>query len=97
MVKMAKENTGWGYTRIVGALRDLGLIISRTTVQRVLRENGIEPAPTRNRGISWATFMKVHLGEPVAADFFTVEVLRPFGLIRYYVFSSWTSKRATCR
>lgn len=86
IIQMAKENTSWGYTRIVGALKNLGISISRTTVKRILKENGIEPAPIRKKGMSWSTFIKAHLGEIVAADFFTVEILRPFGLIRYYVF-----------
>jgi hypothetical protein len=28
IVRMAKENTSWGYTRIVGALKNLGITIS---------------------------------------------------------------------
>ena len=36
--------------------------------------------------MAWSTFIKIHLGEIVAADFFTVELLKPFGLVRYYVF-----------
>ncbi|MBN1652911.1 MAG: transposase [Deltaproteobacteria bacterium] len=85
IVQMAKENPTWGYTRIVGALKNLGITICRTTVKHILNEHGIEPAPKRGKGMSWATFIKVHFGEIVATDFFTVEVLRPFGLVRYYV------------
>jgi putative transposase len=83
--RMAKDNNSWGYTRIVGALKNLGIRIDRTTVKRVLKDLGIEPAPVRRKGMPWATFIKAHLGELVAADFFTVEILRPFGLVRYYV------------
>ncbi len=86
IIRMAEENTGWGYTRIVGALKNLGIIISRTTVKNILKDRGIEPAPKRGKGMDWSTFIKIHLGELVAADFFTVELLRPFGLVRYYVF-----------
>jgi putative transposase len=85
IVQIAKENAGWGYTRIVDALKNLGITISRTTVKHILKEHGIEPAPKRGKGMSWATFIKVHFGEIVATDFFTVEILRPFGLVRYYV------------
>ncbi|MBN1655979.1 MAG: transposase [Deltaproteobacteria bacterium] len=85
IIQMAKENPTWGYTRIVGALKNLGITISRTTVKNILNEHGIEPAPKRGKGMSWATFIKVHFGEIVATDFFTVEILRPFGLVRYYV------------
>jgi putative transposase len=85
IVQMAQENISWGYTRIVGALKNLGICIDRTTVKGVLKDHGIDPAPARRKGMSWATFIKAHLGEIVAADFFTVEILRPFGLVRYYV------------
>ena len=83
--RMAKDNKSWGYTRIVGALKNLGICIDRTTFKRVLKDLGIEPGPDRRKGMSWSTFIKAHLGEIVAADFFTVEILRPFGLVRYYV------------
>jgi len=86
IVRMAKENVSWGYTRIVGALKNLGIIISRTTVKNILKDHGVEPAPKRGEGMDWSTFIKIHLGEIVAADFFTVEILKPFGLVRYYVF-----------
>jgi putative transposase len=82
---MAKENAGWGYTRIVGALKNLGITISRITVKNILKTHGIEPAPTRDKGMSWATLIEIHLGSIVAADFFTVEILRPFGVVRFFV------------
>jgi len=85
IVLIAKENLSWGYTRIVGALKNLGITIDRTTVKTILKVHGIEPAPTRSKGMSWSTFIKSHLGEIVAADFFTVEILGLFGLLRYYV------------
>jgi hypothetical protein len=47
VVKMARENEGWGYTRIKGALQNLGYKVGRGTIQRILRENGIDPAPLR--------------------------------------------------
>lgn len=85
VVRMAKENPRWGYTRIRGALYNLGHDIGRNTVKRILEENGIEPAPERGRRIPWSTFLKAHWGAISAADFFTVEVLRPHGLVRYFV------------
>ena len=71
---MAKDNPTWGYTRIRGALRNLGHHIARNTVKRILREHGLEPAPERGKKTSWATFIKSHLGVIAAADFFTVDV-----------------------
>jgi putative transposase len=86
VVAMATANGGWGYTRIRDALRYLGHEIGRNTVKRILLDHGIEPAPERNRKTSWKTFIRAHLGEIAAADFFTVEVLTLAGLVRYFVF-----------
>src|SRR5499427_6513491 len=47
IVQMAKENRSWGYTRIQGALGNLGHRVGRGTIANVLKENGIEPAPER--------------------------------------------------
>ena len=85
VLRMARENAGWGYTRIRGALRNLGHDVGRNTVKRILPERGIEPAPERRKRIPWSTFLKAHWGAIAATDFFTVEVLTTRGLIRYFV------------
>jgi len=85
LVRMAQENPRWGYTRIQGALLNLGHNIGRNTIKRILKEHGIQPAPLRGRTMSWSTFIKAHLGAIVAADFFTVEVVSFYGLIRYHI------------
>jgi hypothetical protein len=46
---MARENAGWVYTRIVGALSNVGYKISRSTIANVLELNGIDPAPRRGK------------------------------------------------
>jgi putative transposase len=86
VIRMAKENPGWGYTRIRDALRHLGHEIARNTVKRILADNGIEPAPERDGKVSWKTFIKSHLGDIAGVDFFSVEVLTLRGLVRYMVF-----------
>ena len=86
LVEMAIRNTSWGYTRLRGALKNVGYAIGRNTIKRILKEQGIEPAPLRRRHYTWATFIKAHLSAITAADFFTVEVLTWAGLIRYHVF-----------
>ena len=83
IVRMARENHRWGYTRIRGALRNIGHEIGRNTIKRILSMNGIRPAPSR--GMSWETFLRAHWGTLAAADFFSIEVLSHFGLIRYFV------------
>ena len=85
VIRMARENPGWGYTRIRDGLRHLGHEIGRSTVKRILLEHGIEPAPERNRTTSWESFLTAHWGAIAAADFLTVEVLTLGGLVRYHV------------
>jgi transposase InsO family protein len=85
VVQMALENVRWGYTRIRGALHNLGIQIGRNTIKRILLEHGIEPAPERSKRMPWKTFLKSHFGEIAAADFFTVEGLTLVGLVRYHV------------
>ena len=47
VVRMARENSGWGYDRIVGAMANLGYTISDQTVGNILQRHGILPAPKR--------------------------------------------------
>ena len=51
VVRMAKENRSWGYDRIVGALANLGYIISDQTVGNILKRHGVPPAPERKTAI----------------------------------------------
>ena len=83
VVRMAVENPQWGYTRIRGALSNLGHEIARTTVKRILHDHGIDPAPERSRRIPWKTFLQAHWESLAACDLFTVEVLTLAGLRRY--------------
>jgi transposase InsO family protein len=85
IIRMARDNPRWGYTRIRGALRNLGHEIGRNTIKRILLENGIDPAPFRKKSMPWATFLKAHWGAIAATDFFSVEVLTRTGLARYFV------------
>jgi putative transposase len=85
VVKLAQENPGWGYTRLRDALGNLGHEIDRTTIQVILAEHGLEPAPERSKRMPWKTFIKAHLGALGAMDFFNVEVLSLTGLVRYSV------------
>ena len=87
VIAMALANLGWGYTKIRDALRTgLKIEIGRTTVANILLEEGIEPAPEREKKRTWKQFMKSHWNTLYACDFFSVEALGPFGTIRYMVF-----------
>src|SRR6202142_142340 len=85
LLTMARENPSWGYTRLRGALRHVGHDLGRSTIQRILKEHGIEPAPVRGKTMPWKTFLKAHWGAIAAADFFSVEALTGGGLVRYLV------------
>lgn len=47
VVRMTRENPGWGYTRIHGALRNLDIKVGRGTIRRILKDHLIESAPAR--------------------------------------------------
>jgi transposase InsO family protein len=79
---MAEENPTWGYTRIQGALKNLGHRVGRSTIRRILKAAGLPPVP--QRPTSWQTFLKAHWGVIAGADFFTTEVWTWRGLVTYY-------------
>jgi putative transposase len=83
VVRLAKENAGWGYRRIIGELRKLRLRICRSSVRRILKDEGLTPSPTR-RGRAeetvWRKFIRLHVNRLVACDFFTKSVITPLGV-----------------
>ena len=84
VVRLARENR-WGYTRILGELRKLGITcISRQTVKAILKEHGIAPAPDRPSG-SWSEFIRIHADTLWQCDFLTKPIWTPKGLINLYV------------
>jgi len=85
IVRMASENLDWGYDRIVGALANLGYVISDQTVGNILQRHGVPPAPERKYTTPWSAFIRTHLALLAGTDFFTAEVLTLRGLVTYYV------------
>src|SRR5262245_5048100 len=81
VVRLARENPRWGYPRIVGECKKLGVRVSATSVRRILRRHGLGPAPRRG-GPSWAGFLRAQAAGVLACDFFTVETVV---LTRLYV------------
>jgi hypothetical protein len=67
VLRMATENPKWGYTRIQGALKNLGHHVARSTIATVLKQQGIPPSG--ERPISWQTFLRAHWSGFIAADF----------------------------
>lgn len=85
ILRMALENPSWGYTRIRGAIANLGHKVGRGTIAKVLNEHGIKPAPERDRHTRWSTFLKAHWECLTATDFLSVEVHTIRGLVTYYI------------
>jgi hypothetical protein len=61
VVRFARENRGWGYDRIVGALANLGHPVSDQTVGNILRRYNLAPAPERRRTTTWKEFIRSHV------------------------------------
>ena len=78
VLKIAQE-TGWGYTRILGELRKLGIkSISRQTVVNILKEKGHDPYSRRGPG-SWDELLKMHAETLWQCDFFSKRVISRLG------------------
>ena len=45
VLRLARENPSWGYLRIVGELRKLGIPVSASSVRNILAKAGVPPAP----------------------------------------------------
>src|SRR6185437_8904859 len=74
VLRLARENESWGYRRIHGELAGLGITVAPSTVWRILKSAGIEPAPRRN-GPGWAEFLRSQARGIFALDFFTADLL----------------------
>lgn len=84
ILKLAREND-WGYTRILGELRKLGIkAVSRNTVKNILKAHGLEPGPQRGAG-TWDEFLKIHGATLWQCDFYAKKVLTLKGMRDLYL------------
>jgi putative transposase len=74
VLRLARENPGWGYRRIHGELAGLGVQVSASTVWEILKKAGLDPAPRRT-GIAWSLFLRSQAEAILACDFFTADLL----------------------
>ncbi len=84
ILRLARENS-WGYTRILGELKKLGIkSVSKSTVRNILKAAGLEPGPDRGEG-SWDEFLKIHAETLWACDFLSKKIWTMRGLVDYFV------------
>jgi putative transposase len=74
VLRLARENSTWGYRRIHGELRRLGYRIGASTVWTILQRAGVDPAPRRS-ALTWRQFLRVQAEGVLAVDFFTVDTV----------------------
>jgi putative transposase len=72
VARLARENPGWGYRRIVGELQSLGIAVSASSMRTIVLRHGLPPAPQRDE-LSWRNFLRQQAATTLACDFFTVE------------------------
>ena len=74
VLRLARENPGWGYRRIHGELAGLGAKIAASTVWEILKNAGIDPAP-RRADPTWPQFLRSRAEAILACDFLTADLL----------------------
>jgi hypothetical protein len=82
VLRLAGENSSWGYERIRGELKHLGYEVSGATIRQILKRSGLGPAPRRAND-RWRDFVRAQAAGTLACDFFSVDTVL---LRRLYVF-----------
>jgi transposase len=75
VLRLARENSGWGYRRIHGELLVLGIKVAPSTVWEILHDAGINTAPHQRTATTWADFLRTQAHAILAADFFETVTL----------------------
>jgi len=101
VIRIGSENILWGYKRIAGELKKLGLYAGANSVKRILVDAGIHPSPERGKktpALPWTTFIQAHMESMVACDFFskTVFTLRGPRTAYVLIFIHLGSRRVFC-
>src|SRR5262249_17672479 len=80
VLRLARQNPRWGYERIAGEIKGLGLQVPVTDVRKILQQANLGPAGSRG-GLSWRAFLRQQAQSMLAVDLFTVHLaaapLRP--------------------
>ena len=73
ILRLTQDNPSWGHTRFQGGLRRLGHQIATATIRKILRSHRVPPAPQRDDGPTWRTFLRAQAATILATDFFQIE------------------------
>ena len=74
VLRMARENPRWGYRRIQGELVGLGHTVAASTVWKIMKNAGLDPAPRRS-GPTWRQFLSAQAHAILAVDFAHVDTV----------------------
>jgi len=74
ILRLARENSTWGYRRIQGELARMGVVLAPSSVWTILRRLGVDPSPMRS-GPTWAEFLCSQASSMLASDFFSVDTV----------------------
>ena len=88
VLQFASDNLAWGYKKLHGELKKLGIKVGVTTISDILKRAGHHPVPDKGRNNSssnWSTFISFHMDTLVACDFFTKPIYTLKGRFDAYV------------
>lgn len=88
VLRITKENLRWGYRRVIGELKKLGIKIGVTTIREALKREGDFPDPnkaTKKPPILWTTFVHANLDSMVATDSFAKRIMTLRGMRDAYL------------
>jgi Integrase core domain len=68
VLRLARENSTWGYRRVHGELCRLGYRIGASTVWTILKRAGVDPAPQRS-ALAWRQVLRAQANSVLAVDF----------------------------
>ena len=91
VVRLATENSSWGYRRIHGELAGLGYQIGASTIWKILHDAGVDPS-ARRAGPSWAEFLRAQAHGILACDLFHLDTITLHRLYAFFVIEHATRR-----
>jgi len=91
ILRLASENPTWGYRRVHGGLAGLGYQIGASTIWKILRAAGVDPAP-RRAGPTWSQFLRLQAQAILACDLFHLDTITLHRLYAFFVIERTTRR-----